>query len=114
MLDQIYYNNTLQNWLISGGIIAFALIINWIITLLNRRYLKALAKRTKNQVDNILVNTLETPLKVGIVLIAIWTALNRLELSKSFDEALYKTYEILTVLNITWFVAHLASRLIRE
>lgn len=114
MLDQIYYNNTLQNWLISGGIISFALIINWIITLLNRRYLKALAKRTKNQVDNILVNTLETPLKVGIVLIAIWTALNRLELSKSFDEALYKTYEILTVLNITWFVAHLASRLIRE
>ncbi len=114
MLQEVYYNNTLQNWLISGGIIILALLVNWIITLLNRRYLRALAKRTINYLDNILVNTLETPLKVGIILIALWTALNRLELSKSFDESLYKAYEILTVLNITWFIAHLVSRLIRE
>ena len=114
MLEQIFYNNTLQDWLISGVIIIIGLIINCIITLLNKRYLKALAKRTKSNVDNILVNTLETPLKVGIVLIAIWTALNRLELSESFENSLFKAYEILTVLNITWFIAHLASRLIRE
>ena len=77
MIDQIYYNNTLQNWLISGGIILFALIINWMITIFNKRYLRAIAKRTKNQLDNIIVNSLETPLKVGIVLIAIWTAFSR-------------------------------------
>src|SRR5574344_1979778 len=96
MLDQIYYNNTLQNWLISGGIILFALIINWMITIFNKRYLRAIAKRTKNQLDNIIVNSLETPLKVGIVLIAIWTAFSRLEMSKSFDDTLFKIYEILT------------------
>lgn len=114
MLDQLYYNNTLQNWLISGGIILSALIINWLITVINKRYLRSLAKRTKNQLDNILVNSLETPLKVGIVLIAIWTAFSRLEMSKSFDEFLFKTYEILTVLNVTWFVAHLVNRLLNE
>ena len=114
MLDQIYYNNTLQNWLISGGIILFALIINWMITIFNKRYLRAIAKRTKNQLDNIIVNSLETPLKVGIVLIAIWTAFSRLEMSKSFDDTLFKIYEILTVLNVTWFIAHLVNRLLNE
>lgn len=53
MLEQIFYNNTLQDWLISGVIIIIGLIINCIITLLNKRYLKALAKRTKSNVDNI-------------------------------------------------------------
>ncbi len=114
MLDQIYYNNTLQNWLISGGIILFALIINWLITILNGRYLRALAKRTKTPIDNIIVNSLETPLKVGIVLIAIWTAFNRLEMSPSFDKTLFKTYEILTVLNVTWFISHLINGLLDE
>lgn len=114
MLDQIYYNNTLQNWLISGGIILIALVINWLITFINRRYLKALAKRTKNYFDNILVRTLETPLKVGIILIAIWTAFNRLEMSESFNAILSKSYQILTVLNVTWFFAHLTNGLIIE
>lgn len=110
----MYLNNSLQDWLISGGIIIIALIINWLITILNKRYLRALAKRTKNQVDNIIVNSLETPLKVGIVLIAFWTAFNRLEMSESFDNTLFKIYEILTVLNITWFVAHLINGLLNE
>ena len=114
MLQELYYNNSLQNWLISGGIIILALIINWLITIINNRYLKALAKRTKNQVDNILVNSLENPLKTGIVLFAIWTALSRLEMSQSFDKTLYGIYEILTVLNITWFIAHLVKGLLHE
>ena len=114
MLDQIYYNNTLKSWLISGGIILAALVINWIITILNRRYLRALAKRTKTPIDNIIVNSLETPLKVGVVLLAIWTAFGRLEMSKSFDKTLFEIYEILTVLNITWFISHLVNGLLNE
>ncbi|NLO69609.1 MAG: mechanosensitive ion channel family protein [Porphyromonadaceae bacterium] len=110
----MFQNNSTQDLLISLGIIIIALIVNWIITILNTRYLRALAKRTKNQFDNILVNSLETPLKVGVVLFAIWTAFQRLEMSESFDATLFKIYEILTVLNITWFVAHLINGLLNE
>lgn len=114
MLDQIYYNNSLQDWMISLGIIILALLINWLITYFNKRYLRALAKRTKTPIDNIIVNSLEMPLKVGIVLIAIWTAFSRLEMSESFDNTLFKVYKILTVLNITWFIAHLVNGLLNE
>ena len=114
MLSEVYYNNTFQDWLISAGIIVFALIINWIITLINRRYLKKLAQRTRMVIDNILVNTLETPLKVGIILIAIWTAFSRLDMSEQFNTVLYEIYEILTVLNVTWFIVNLINGLINE
>lgn len=114
MLNEVYYNNTLQDWLISAAIIVFALFINGIITLLNRRYLKKLAQRTRVVIDNILVNTLETPLKVGIILLTIWTAFSRLEMSEQFDSTLYKVYEILAVLNVTWFIVNLLSGLIDE
>ncbi|MHB9056089.1 MAG: mechanosensitive ion channel family protein [Paludibacteraceae bacterium] len=114
MLEQVYYNNTLLNWIISGGILIAALIVNWLITIVNNNYLKVLDKRTKSHLDNILARTLETPLKVGIILVAIWTALSRLDLSKSFDDAIYKAYQILTVLNITWFLVHLVNGLISE
>ncbi len=114
MLEQIYYNNTLKNWLISGGIILAAMVINWIITFINSRYLRALAKRTKTPIDNIIVNSLETPLKVGVVLISIWIAFGRLEMSETFDKTLSNIYEILTVLNITWFVSHLVNGLLHE
>lgn len=114
MFDKIYYNNSLQDWMISVGIILLALLINWLITYFNKRYLRALAKRTKTPIDNIIVNSLEMPLKVGIVLIAIWTAFSRLEMSESFDNTLFKVYKILTVLNITWFIAHLVNGLLNE
>lgn len=114
LFESIHYNNTLRDWLISGALIASALIINWIIHHINRRYLKALARRTKNYYDNIIVNSLETPLKVGIVLATIWFAFSRLDMSESFDQTIYKVYKILTVLNLTWFIVHLINGTLRE
>ncbi len=114
MFQEIYFNNSVENWLISVAIIVGALCINWFITYVNAKHLKSLASKTKTIVDDILVNTLETPLKVGIFLIAIWTAFHRLNLSEKFETTLYSIYEILTVLNITWFIANLLRGLLKE
>ena len=114
MLQEYLYNNTIENWLISLAILGVAILINVLIGFINRRYLRVLANRTKTQLDNLLVNTLETPLKVGIILIAIWVGLHRLSLSPAFDEWLYKTYKILAVLNVTWFVVHMINGVLSE
>ncbi len=113
-LEQTYYNNTLQDWLISLLILTIAFVISALISTLRKRFLKPLAERTSNYYDNILVSTLKTPLKVGIILIGIWVALRRLELGEAFSDGLYKSYQILTVLNITWFVVHLINGILVE
>lgn len=114
MLQNVYYGNRFISWIISASIIVFALIVNWIITLINKKIQKRSAGKSRNYFSGLLMRTLENPLKFGIVLAAIWFALARLDLSKQFDNAIYEAYKILTVLNITWFIAHLASGLIQE
>ena len=114
MLQEVYFNNTLQDWIISIAIIAGAFVLNLIIALLNKHVFLKITAKTSNRFDNILFTTLEAPLKLGIMLLAIWVALRRIELGTSGDNIIGKSYQILAVLNITWFFARLVNGLIGE
>ena len=114
MLDQTFYGNTIYNWIISIVIILSAFILNKIIDLLNKHVIHKITAKTKNRLDDILFQMLEAPVSLGIALGAIWIATSRLELHKSMDLFLFKSYQILIVLNITWFVVRLANALIEE
>ena len=114
MLDQLFYGNTLYNWMISLIIILGALILNKIIILLNKHVIKKLTAKTNNRLDDILFQMLEAPVLLGIALFAIWIAAKRLNLGEHVENYIAKAYKILTVVNITWFVARLANALIEE
>jgi len=114
MLDQLFYGNTLYNWMISLIIIVGALILNKIIVLLNKYVITKITSKTKNRLDDILFQMLESPVLLGITLFAIWIAAKRLDLGEHVETIIAKSYKILTVINITWFVARLANALIEE
>lgn len=112
MLDEVYYGNSLQDWGISALIIIGAFIVNKIFVFLNRRIMKKLASKSATLLDDIFFNALEKPVMMGIILLAIWVALGRLDLGAHFHDVVKKSYEILVVLNMTWFFARLASLLV--
>lgn len=114
MLSQLFYGNTLYDWLISLIIIAGALILNKIIVLLNKYVIQKLTSKTKNRLDDILFQMLESPVLLGIALFAVWIAAKRLDLGVHVETIIAKSYKILTVINITWFVARLVNALIEE
>ena len=114
MLNQLIYGNTLYNWMISLIIILGALILNKIIVLLNKYVIQKLTSKTKNRLDDILFQMLESPVLLGITLFAIWIAAKRLDLGFQVENIIAKSYKILTVINITWFVARLVNSLIEE
>lgn len=115
MFQQIFLNNTLETWLISLAIIAGALLLNKLISLLNRKVILKLTGKTANRFDNILFSTLEAPLMLGIMLVALWVALNRLNIvEKNVKNILSESYQVLAILNITWFFAKLMVALIEE
>ncbi|HLP05593.1 MAG TPA: mechanosensitive ion channel family protein [Paludibacter sp.] len=114
MLEQTFYGNTVYNWLVSIGIIVGALVLNKIIVLLNKHVIHRLTSKTKNRLDDILFQMLEAPVLLGIALIAIWIAADRLHLPKSFETFVHKAYQLLTVLNVTWFAVRLVNALIEE
>jgi MscS family membrane protein len=114
MLEQTFYKNTLHDWVISLAIIGGALVLNKIIILLNKHVIQKLTAKTKNRLDDILFKMLQAPVLFGIILVAIWFAARRLELGVSVESIILKSYRILTVLNITWFIARLVNALIEE
>jgi MscS family membrane protein len=100
--------------MISLIVIIGALILNNIIVLLNKHVIQKLTSKTNNRLDDILFQMLEAPVLLGIALFAIWLAAKRLDLGAPVENIISKSYKILTVVNITWFVARLVNALIEE
>ncbi len=114
MFSEVYYGNTLQNWIISFAIIVGAVLLNKITVLLNKHVIKRFTSKTKNRLDDILFSMLEAPVLLGIMLLAIWIAASRLELHPNVDAFFSKSYQFLIVLNITWFVVRFINAMIQE
>lgn len=112
--NDIYYGNTLKEWLISFAIIIGVLILNQAISFLNRKVLLKLAAKSKSQLDDIFLKSLEAPVLFGLALVAIWIALWRLNLPAGVDSIISKSYHILITLNATWFFTRLCNSLIEQ
>lgn len=114
MLDKIFYGNSLKEWGISLIIIVSALVLNKLIVLLNKHVIQKITAKTTNRYDDILFKSLQSPVLLGIILLAIWIAAMRLHLDVKIHEGISKSYQILIVLNLTWFVAKLVNALLDE
>ncbi|MDR0394534.1 MAG: mechanosensitive ion channel family protein [Tannerella sp.] len=114
MLDKIYYGNSVQDWGVSIIIIICALLINKLIVVLDRKIIRKITAKSNTRLDDIFFDALEKPVMSGIMLLAIWIALERLNLDHTVHEIIGKSYDILIVLNVTWFFARLVAALIEE
>jgi MscS family membrane protein len=114
MLDKVYYGNSVQDWGISVLIIICALLINKLIAVLNRKAIRKITAKSTTRLDDLFFETLEKPVLFGIMLVAVWIALGRLDWGTKGHDIIRKSYELLVVLNVTWFFARLATALIAE
>ena len=111
MWDKLYYGNSLRDWGISLLIIVGALIINKLISIINRRVVRRIAARSRTRIDDLLSDTLEPPILLGVMLFAVWISLGRLDLGVKFHHFLRNAYEVLVTLNITWLFARVFARM---
>jgi len=112
MLEKEVWGNTIEDWGISLLIIVGTIIIAKLVSLFNKRIIGAFTKKTKNRFDDIIYDSLESPIVFGIVLIGLWIAIHRLVYPDNFVKAVDDAYKILIVLNITWFFTRLSNSLI--
>lgn len=114
MFSEIYYGNSLKEWLISFAIIIGAVLLNKLIVLFNKHVLIKLTEKTKNRMDDILFKMLQAPVLLGVMLLAIWIASSRLNFDPKIDAFFSKSYQFLIVLNITWFLVRFVNAVIEE
>lgn len=81
--DKTYYGNTLLDYAICLGIILGAVIAAKILYWLSKNILKKFTKKTKTNLDDIIVDKVEEPLMFGLVLTAAWYAIGRLTFTLS-------------------------------
>lgn len=112
MLEKEILGNTIENWGISIIIILIAVIITKLVSLFNQKVLKSFTRKTKNRLDDVIIDAIESPILFGIMLIGIWVAVHRLVYPDNVVKAVDAAYKILIVLNITWFFARLINSLI--
>jgi MscS family membrane protein len=110
----MYYGNTLQDWGLSALIIVGALFINKLIVFLYRKVIKKITEKSTTKIDDVVFYSLEKPVLMGVILLAIWIALNRLSLEGKLYDAIKDSFEGLVILNVTWFFARFFSSLIGE
>jgi len=114
MLEKEFYGNTLEQWMISLCIIVSALILNKLIIILFQKVIKKITLKSKSTFDDIIADAIEHPLLLGILLFAIWMAIDRLHVSEDYLKIINKSFTILIGMNITWLFAGFASKLIAE
>ncbi|MDR1340193.1 MAG: mechanosensitive ion channel family protein [Prevotellaceae bacterium] len=112
--DKIVWGNSIKEWGFSLLIIVGAVILNRLIMFLNRNVFRKMAAKSRGQFDDILLDSLEKPVMFGIMLGAIWFASARLNMDAGMLDVIKKSYQILIVINVTWFVSKFSSSLITE
>jgi len=114
VLDNAWYGNTIAEWLLSLAIILGAIIVTRVLHWFFKTQVRKLTSRTRSNLDDIIIDTLEEPVMMGVVVVGIYWGLERLHMSDPVQLWVNRLYHVLTVINVTWFIARFADALMRQ
>lgn len=112
MLEQIYYHNTLKQWLIAVIIIIGTAILCKILSLINKKIRKKLERKIKKSKNNTILEKLETPFLVFLMLLSFYICFQELNFSVTIVPKIQKSFKILFGLDITWAFSRLCTAIL--
>lgn len=113
-LSQSFYGNTVQNWLISFGILLGAIIVAKIIYWVIGKYVKRITEKTASKLDDLLIDKLEEPIVYAIGILGFYWGFQRLTFGSGVDGFFSHMFTFLFTLNITWLVVRTVDALVEE
>ncbi|MDR1160826.1 MAG: mechanosensitive ion channel [Tannerellaceae bacterium] len=114
MLEKEFLGNTIENWGISLLFIIGAYVIVTLVSWIGKKYISPFTKRTDNKLDDIIYSSVAPPLLFAIMLMGFWVAIHRLTCPDTFIKAVDSAGKILIILNVTWLLAKLITRLLEQ
>lgn len=113
-LTQTFYGNTISDWLISLLIIAVAVVIGKVSFWLINKFVKKLTAKSKTRIDDIIIDMIEEPAVLLIVLFGFWMGYERLTFSEMIESLLFSGFFFVLILTLTWLIARLLDAIIKE
>ena len=114
LFSETFYGNSILDWAISLSIIVGAVIIGKIAYWFFSKTAKRLTKKTKTKFDDILIDMIEEPLVVVVVVVGVWYSLGRLVFSEGLTEFIAHSMHAAIILTITWMIVRLLDALIEQ
>jgi MscS family membrane protein len=117
LLEQNYFGNPLSQWSISFGILLFFIFLRRPIAHLLIVLLHKLTARTKNTLDDAIINAIEPPVRLVIMLLGLYGMLFTLTLSDtitSFSSHFFRSMYALTLFWALYRVVNIFSDFLHE
>lgn len=113
-LQRSFYHNSIEAWLISGAIIVGTILLArlayWIIS----RMVRSITSRTETKLDDLIIDKMERPAVLGIILIGLSYAVERLHFTDKVDLYVHRAFVFLIAINLTWFLIRIVDAVIEE
>ncbi len=111
-LNYKIYNNPLYDWLFSVLIVicsaVFARVVYWLLS----KILKQYTKHTNTELDDLLINRVDAPIALGIVLVGIRYALKLLHFPTLVNYYVHRGFVLMSALAVTWLLTRIVRALI--
>jgi len=110
--EKTLYGNTIAEWSVSLLIIIGTFIFAKTLYWLSGNIIKKITKRTKSKLDDLIIDKIEEPIILALVLGGIWYAVSYLTLSEVFLNFINKAFYIAFTFDVSWLVVRLVDSLI--
>ena len=114
IFSEKYYGNTFSDWAISVLIIIGAVFIGKIAYWFLSKTVKRITKKTETKFDDILIDMLEEPLVVVVMVVSVWYSLGRLSFPDGLNALIEHTMHAAIILTVTWMVVRLLDAMIAQ
>jgi len=114
ILTKTYYGNTVKEWFIALLIILAALVAGKALYWFFGNIIKAVTKKTKTKLDDIIIDMIEEPIVFSLTLFGIWYGLGTLTLGETFEKWIGIIFQILIVINVAWLLARLFDSIFKN
>jgi small-conductance mechanosensitive channel len=114
MLDSIFWGNTVQAWLTALGIGAVVVLVLRVVVTIAIRRLRTVSERTRNDIDDIVVDVLASTKSLFLVVLAFWAATRFLVLPANLLNMIRWTMAVVVVFQIAAWSNVAITALIRR
>lgn len=109
-----FYGNSLKTWCVALIYIASAIFLSRILLWFTKVIVRRITSKTKMRLDDILIDMLEEPIALAIVIGGFRAGVAQLTFSAGIESVIGKIFIVAATINATWLISRVIIALVDE
>jgi len=109
-----FYGNSVFEWFIACIIIVSSFLLAKLIYWVCRNILRKFTKKTKTDLDDLLLDNIEEPFVFSIIIFGFWKSKQYLYIAEGWIHTVENIFYVLFAINITWVVSRVFTAIVTK